>query len=82
MSLERILTGLEATLEAFLSALNNEETKTQLQKDLHNDRGLPHKQASSAAARVVDRLGQIQQMLEPAHLILADHFLGLSNQCP
>jgi gliotoxin/aspirochlorine biosynthesis O-methyltransferase len=82
MSLEKTLTGLEATLETFLSALRHEDTKVQLQKALHDDRGLPDKQASSAAARVVDRLGEIQHLLEPAHLILADHFLGLSNQCP
>ncbi|KAM0545777.1 hypothetical protein ACHAPJ_011201 [Fusarium lateritium] len=79
MSLQETLLGLEATLGAFLSILNSEATKNQLQQLLHDDQKLPNQEVSQRAASIVDRLGELQYLLEPAPLILADHFFGYTD---
>ncbi|KAL6788112.1 putative O-methyltransferase [Trichoderma sp. SZMC 28012] len=50
----------------------------ELQKRLHNhEEGvLPDKELGQLATESIDLLHSIEQMLEPGHLVLADHFLG------
>lgn len=74
--LSHTLRGLEASLQAFHALLTEPTTKEELFKSLHDDTGLPNKQVSAAAEKVVDLLGSIEHLLEPAPLRLADHFLG------
>jgi hypothetical protein len=76
MSLSQTLVQLEASLTAFLSVLTNDTVKKELQELLHNDETLPDKEVLKRATSVVDKLGEMQSILEPAHLILADHFFG------
>ncbi|KAI1317922.1 S-adenosyl-L-methionine-dependent methyltransferase [Xylariaceae sp. FL0255] len=47
-----------------------------LYKTLHHDKELPDRENVNLAAQAVDSLHQIQLMLDPPTLILADHFLG------
>lgn len=54
--------------------------RDELQTRLHNhDKGvLPDSRIASVAAQSIDLLHEVEQMLEPGHLVLADHFLGSS----
>ncbi|KAF4948218.1 hypothetical protein FGADI_9810 [Fusarium gaditjirri] len=79
MSLIQTLVQLEASLTAFLSVLTNDGVKEELQQTLHNDQDLPNKDILQRATSVVDKLGEMQLILEPAHLILADHFFGYTD---
>ncbi|KAG4283353.1 hypothetical protein FPRO06_07732 [Fusarium proliferatum] len=79
MSLIQTLVQLEASLTAFLSILTNDGVKRELQELLYNDKALPDKEILQRATSVVDKLGEMQLILEPAHLILADHFFGYTD---
>ncbi|KAI1692507.1 o-methyltransferase domain-containing protein [Ditylenchus destructor] len=79
MSLSQTLVQLEASLTAFLSVLTNDAVKKELQELLHNNETLPNKEVLKRATSVVDKLGEMQSILEPAHLILADHFFGYTD---
>lgn len=43
---------------------------------LHDHDRLPDKRLAGLASQSVDMLHQIEQLLEPGPLVLADHFLG------
>lgn len=74
--LHNVLAGLGTSLEAFHGLLTEPETSSLIQKSLHNDTGLPDTLVLQASQRIVDLLGSIEHLLEPAALRLADHFLG------
>src|SRR5437667_7084203 len=73
---QQILEKLVSDLSSSLSALRDPAIQSQLQEALHNDKKLPDKNMTPVASEVVDMLHQIDRLLEPAHLVLADHFLG------
>lgn len=70
------ITGILSELNNYLSdALENLKSRGPglgLQEDDH----LPDPETSKLAARAVDLTHQIQLLLDPPVLILADHFLG------
>lgn len=71
-----ILEKLVLDLKTSLEALKEESTWSQLQDALHDDKTLPDKTILMQSSEAIDLLHQIGQLLEPAHLVLADHFLG------
>ncbi|MCJ1271572.1 hypothetical protein MMC22_011474 [Lobaria immixta] len=74
-NLEKLVIDLKTSLEG----LQEESTLSQLQDALHDDQKLPDTKTSAQASVAIDLLHQIGHLLEPAHLILADHFLGYTN---
>ncbi|KIA75384.1 hypothetical protein HK57_00103 [Aspergillus ustus] len=81
---------MEATLSILSAALN--EVSAQLQGPLnaerlaalhnHSEGKLPDAALSELAGKTVDLLHQVEQLLEPSSLVLADHFLGyLNSKC-
>ena len=74
--LMQVLQDVNSKLQGALDALNREPVKALLHKSLHNGVHLPDKKLSASAADAVDLLAKIEHLLEPAHLVLADHFLG------
>lgn len=56
--------------------------KNEVQQRLHNhDLGvLQDKELEKMASESIDLLHSIEQILEPGHLVLADHFLGEPNR--
>lgn len=79
--MEDTLITLNQHLGKALEVLKSEDVKQELHKSLHNhDEGvLPSASATALANKIIDRLHEIEQLLEPGHLVLADHFLGM--QC-
>lgn len=77
MELQDVLAKLVADLRTSWIALNRESVRSELQDALHNNDRLPERKMASIASDAVDLLHQMGQLLEPGHLILADHFLGL-----
>lgn len=77
--MEATLTILESTLKSAVNLLSGDQNAERLAK-LHNhgESELPDLKAAELSTRVVNLLGQVEQLLEPSSLILADHFLGLS----
>ncbi|RMZ82633.1 hypothetical protein DV738_g1679, partial [Chaetothyriales sp. CBS 135597] len=75
--MEQELMTLKATLTRALAQLSG-PLKTELSQSLHmyGMNQLPHKQLSELAAETVDLLHSIEQLLTPAPLTVADHFLG------
>ncbi|KAL4745015.1 hypothetical protein BDW72DRAFT_208556 [Aspergillus terricola var. indicus] len=74
------------TLVQVLSMLKGRLAEPSLQADinkrLHDPDTLPDKAILPLAARAVNLLHGIEQMLQPSQLILADHFLGFeSSKC-
>ena len=74
---QHIIAKLTKDLKATLTGLQDEAVASELRKELHDDKKLPNKEITLAASEAIDLLGQIEQILEPSPLILADHFLGL-----
>lgn len=74
-----ILDALQCSLDAFNRLLSEPLTKAELFKCLHDGSGLPDKEISASADRIVDLLGSMEHLLEPGALKLADHFLGQSD---
>lgn len=72
-NLEKLVIDLKTSLEG----LQEESTLSQLQDALHDDQKLPDTKTSAQASVAIDLLHQIGHLLEPAHLVLADHFLGI-----
>ncbi|PSN67010.1 S-adenosyl-L-methionine-dependent methyltransferase [Corynespora cassiicola Philippines] len=72
------LNSLNTQLEDVLRTLKSEPVNSELQKGLHDhsEGALPDPELSKLASRSIDLLHEIEQMLEPGHLVLADHFLG------
>lgn len=75
-SLAAELTHLQATLRASLETLKSAKVAPELQAALHDDKNLPDKALARLASDTIDLLSQLEQLLQPAHLVLADHFLG------
>jgi len=76
--MEETLTYLNGYLQAVLQRLNGDEVRDQLQAALHNhEEGvLPSPRMTEITTKTIDLLHNIEQILEPGHLVLADHFLG------
>ncbi|KAK6849413.1 hypothetical protein PG995_013246 [Apiospora arundinis] len=74
-----ILENLNITLRNTLEALDREEIKAELAQKLHNDQQLPEKGLETLAANTIDLVARLEKLLEPAHLVLADHFLGYTS---
>lgn len=75
--MESLLQELNSHLRGVRDLLHG-KLQDELQKRLHNhEEGvLPDKELVYLAAESIDLLHSIEQMLEPGHLVLADHFLG------
>ncbi|KAI4958687.1 hypothetical protein J4E86_004292 [Alternaria arbusti] len=73
-----VLTSLNTQLEDVLHTLKSDPVSQELQKGLHDHAkgALPDPELKSLANKSIDLLHQIEQMLEPGYLVLADHFLG------
>lgn len=70
------LGSLNATLREALERLESEPVKSELHDGLHHETNLPERELAQLAADTVDLAARVEQMLEPAPLVLADHFLG------
>jgi hypothetical protein len=77
--LATVLSALRQTLRDSLEALNTPTVASELQAALHDDKQLPDKTIASLASDTVDLLSGVEKLLQPAHLVLADHFLGMYN---
>ena len=75
-TVEGTLTEVTEDLQKCLQRLRDPAVAKQLQEALHNPEKLPDKKVSSLAGEALDLLGDIDLILEPGQLILADHFLG------
>jgi hypothetical protein len=77
-NLEAALSSLNEHLGKALGVLRTEPVNQELHDALHNHREgvLPSASAAALANETIDRLHEIEQLLEPSHLVLADHFLG------
>lgn len=74
--LQTTLESLIAQVEAARDALLANGQKGLLQT-LHPDQKLPDSALEALAGKAINLLHETQQLLEPAHLVLADHFLGM-----
>lgn len=74
-----VLSALQQTLRASLEGLKSPRIAAQLQVALHDDKHLPDKTIASLASDTVDLLSEVEKLLQPAHLVLADHFLGYTD---
>jgi hypothetical protein len=73
---EALLEQLISSLRSSVQLLTADDTQTYLDTTLHNDTILPEKKLATMASETIDLLHQVEQLLEPGHLVLADHFLG------
>ena len=69
---------LTSDLKAALASFQDEAVAFELRQALHDDKKLPDKEIAAAASEALNLLGQVEQILEPGHLVLADHFFGWS----
>lgn len=76
--MEAILHDLAGTLKSTLTQLKS-CPEGSLETLLHNAGELPDKNLYSAASEALTYLSEIRLLLEPGHLVLADHFLGYMN---
>ncbi|KAI0456048.1 putative O-methyltransferase [Xylaria acuta] len=74
-----VLVDLNQKLRSYIDELQSDEPSSQLQRELHNGDRLPDKQLARLSAETIDLLAEVEHLLEPAHLVLADHFLGYTN---
>ncbi|KAF2128310.1 putative O-methyltransferase [Dothidotthia symphoricarpi CBS 119687] len=74
-----VLEGLQQTLRESIDALTSPKVAAELQETLHNDKRLPDQDIAGLASEVIDLVSKIEQLLQPAHLVLADHFLGYTD---
>jgi hypothetical protein len=77
--LATVLSALRQTLRDSLETLNTPTIASELQAALHDDKQLPDKDIANLASDTVDLLSGVEKLLQPAHLVLADHFLGMYN---
>ena len=76
--LNAVLIDLQQTLRYTLETLNSENVAEALEEALHNDNSLPDKAMARLASGNLNLLGEVEKLLQPAHLVLADHFFGMS----
>ncbi|KAJ9488964.1 hypothetical protein VN97_g4316 [Penicillium thymicola] len=76
--MEETLLSLNSYLEKTVELLKREDIRQQLENSLHNHEPgvLPSANAAALANQSIDLLHQVEQLLEPGHLVLADHFFG------
>lgn len=74
-----VLGTLVRDLTTSLNALKGEPTWSEMRQALHDDKKLPEKGIFTQSSEAINLLHQIGQLLEPAHLVLADHFLGTQH---
>ncbi|EGE04741.1 hypothetical protein TEQG_08680 [Trichophyton equinum CBS 127.97] len=80
-SLESTLKTLISQVEATRNALLENGQRGLLQT-LHTDKDLPDSAVEVLAGKAINILHETKQLLEPGHLVLADHFLGyVSTKC-
>jgi hypothetical protein len=72
-----VLDDLKQTLRGSYDALTSPGVAAELQETLHDDKHLPDEAIAGLASEVVDLLSMIEHLLQPGHLVLADHFLGM-----
>jgi hypothetical protein len=79
VSLQSILQQHLAEITRLRDMLKKPAVNAMLMEELHNTAHmrLPDKDASSLASQTIDVLHETIQLLQPGHLILADHFLGI-----
>ena len=73
------LSKLVRDLKVSFKSLNDDAVAKELQAALHDPKQLPDKKMAGLASEAVDLLGELDLLLEPGHMILADHFLGTSR---
>ncbi|GAW14668.1 hypothetical protein ANO14919_040710 [Xylariales sp. No.14919] len=73
--MESVLRHLIDSLKSASQNLKGEFNQS-LNEALHDDTKLPDRQTSLLAGQALDLLSEIRLLLEPGHLILADHFMG------
>jgi gliotoxin/aspirochlorine biosynthesis O-methyltransferase len=74
--MELILQVLIDSLKTSLQHLNGDGNGL-LQAALHATEKLPDQRVLSMALEALDLLSEVRLLLEPGHLVLADHFLGM-----
>ncbi|KAH8888281.1 PLP-dependent transferase [Thozetella sp. PMI_491] len=74
--MSNLLSDLIVSLQRSLEGLKHGKEGRDIYRSLHDPQELPDKQLYAQASQAVDLLYEIQQLLEPSTLILADHFLG------
>jgi hypothetical protein len=74
-SIERTLAHLNSSLESSLLQLRLHADPT-LECALHCTETLPDAAISQLASKTLDLLSEVRLLLEPGHLVLADHFMG------
>lgn len=72
--MEYTLTHLIDSLQSTLKVLRG-GASPQLAAELQGDK-LPSKKFEELASRAIDLLHEVEKLLEPSPLVLADHFLG------
>ena len=72
-ALHELIHGLEASLRA----LNEESVARELKVALHDPEKLPNRNVAGLAEKAINLLGELDLLLEPGHMVLADHFLGI-----
>lgn len=75
MEIEALLDSLIHSLKSALEPLTGHIAPLLLAA-LHDTEILPNKNVSEKASEALDLLSEIRLLLEPGHLVLADHFLG------
>lgn len=77
-SLPSILQRHLAHLTRLRDTLKEPTVHAVLMEELHDtsEMRLPSQEASSLASQTIDVLHETIQLLQPGHLVLADHFLG------
>ncbi|KAL8991438.1 MAG: hypothetical protein Q9177_000150 [Variospora cf. flavescens] len=79
MALQETLNKLIQDLKVSVKSFNDDAVSKELQAVLHDPRQLPERRIADLATEAVDLLGELDILLEPGHIILADHFLGYTN---
>jgi len=72
----QILKRQVVELDRLRDTLKEPTLNAELMKALHDTTCLPDKDTAQLAAQAIDLLHETAQILQPGHLILADHFLG------
>lgn len=72
--LTAVLVDLQQTLRSALQTLKSAKVAEVLEEALHNDEHLPDKAMALLALDNVNLLSEVEKLLQPVHLVLADHF--------
>lgn len=80
--MDDLLAGVNRHLEATIQQLSDKKLHSGLQNALHyhDESKLPVTSTADLANRSIDLLHQLETLLEPGHLILANHFPGYFRQ--